>query len=283
MTPPSSAARALHDLLDQVGGRIGNADKSAWHAWGAVANAQVMTAEFARFNAEVMALFQSVAEDVQSLTEIQQERYSVYLPQWWDALVRPRHDWVEGGRGITESAPLHMLAGLADLLESRTELLGERRPQTVEILARAVKHLQGEVERLTDLPKSVRAQILADLDHIAWLLSHADWFGVDHAVEAMERTAGRVVVEATKTRSTSLKCVGVGLFAALTFVSGVTGSVAQIADDVRSTFGIEAEADAGKDPVMQVLNVCQVEVKQVTSVPDGEPIDAEIVEDEPTP
>lgn len=111
MTPPVSAARALHDLFDQVEGRIGNPDNSAWHAWGALANAAVTTADFARFNAEVMALFQSVAEDVQSLTQSQQERYSVYLPLWWDALARPRYDWAEKGRSIIEQAPLHMLAG----------------------------------------------------------------------------------------------------------------------------------------------------------------------------
>lgn len=287
MTPPASAARALHDLIVEVDSRA--ARRSAYHAWGEVAGVKVDSADFARFHSEAMVLVQNVAESLQALDPSRREKYSGYLPQWWDALVRPRVDWASQGQQIIDEAPLHMLAALADLLESRAEVLAPRNPQTAEMLERAVQHLLGEVEGLTDLPEPVRVQIKADLQHIAWLLQNVDTFGVDHVVEAVERTAGRVVVEATKASSApSLKMFGIKLVAALAMVASLTDSVVQITEDVRSIFGIEAHAEGGdgdaiQQTVVEIHSACTVpQLTTGPASPDGEPVDAEIVE-EPAP
>lgn len=272
-------------------GRITTANGSAWQAWQAEAGREIASAGFARLHAEAMSLLGSVAESVQGLPGNQRDRYAGYLPHWWAALVRPRDDWATVKKGIIEEQHLHMLAALADVLEGRAEAISPRDPQIVDRLRRTVDHLLGEIDAMSDLHAPVRAQIMADLRHIAWLLANADTFGVDRAVEAMERTAGKVVVEATKTGSWSLKKVAVMMVAALSMTAAGTGSVAQIAADVRSTFGIETvsgpdgkQTDKVEQTVVEVYNVCTVpQLESGPATSDGEPVDAEIVGDEPAP
>lgn len=286
MTPPLSAARALHDLMAKVAGRAVKQEQSVYHAWQAVSGLKIASADFARFHTEAMTLLQTVTESVQSLPPHQQERYLSYLPQWWDAMARSRFDWAEKGRAFIEPAALDMLGGLSDLLEARAELRAPRGPQTRETLTRAVNYLLNDVEGKADLPASVRAQIVADLKHISWLLENVEWFGVDHAVDALEQATGRVIVEATKSPSSRpLKSIGIQLVAALAVISAGTASVAQIADNVRSTFGIEAADETGGDSVEEAVKRVYIvqDSRTLTAVPapsGSEPVDAEIVEED---
>jgi hypothetical protein len=286
MASPASSAHALHDLIARVNSRIGHAERSAYNSWQVVSGLQHDSPDFARFHAEVMALFGEVAEGVQALSPPQQERYAQYLPQWWAAIVQPRMDWATDNKKIIEPAPLNMLGALADLLEARAPLGGPSNPHATDILMKAVAMLLGEVEAETTLLPTVRDQIVADLKHVLWLLEHVGTFGVEHAVAATERVIGKAVAEATKSPSQVLKKIAVGLTAALAMTASNTTSVETIAANVRTTFGITSGAsghvgeDMVQNTVVQIYNVCTTkELLPGTVAGDDEPVDAEIVKE----
>jgi hypothetical protein len=286
MASPASSASALHDLIAGIMVQIGGAEKSAYKSWQVVSGLQHDSPDFARFHAEVMALFGEVAEGVQALPPPQHERYAQYLTQWWAAIVQPRTDWATENKTIIEPAALHMLGALADVLEARALLGGPSNPQATDILMRAVALLLDEVEAETTLPPTVRDQIVADLKHVLWLLGHVDTFGVEHTVAATEKVIGKAVAEATKSSSQVLKKVAVGLTAALAMTASLTTSMETIAENVRNTFGITSEAsghvgeDMVQNTVVQIYNLCTTkELLPGTVARDDEPVDAEIVKE----
>lgn len=289
MAPPASAARALHDIIETVEGRIGPSHRNAYKAWWSVANAEITSSEFAQFHAEVLHLFSEVAVGVRALTSKQQERYASYLPKWWDSLVRPLNTWAQDGLSITDETSLHVLAGLADLMEARAEATGPKNPQAPEVLHRAVLLLIAEVEQDLDLPATVRDQILADLRHVLWLLERVDTFGLDHAVAEAERVTGKIVVAASTTRSERLRKAAIGMVAALAMVATAATSVETITTSVRHTFGISADAhksatggeDLVQNVVVEIYDACVT--KELTATPaehSDDTVDAEVIEDE---
>ncbi len=286
MAPPASSARALHDILQAVTEHIGGSNK-AYRAWRDVAGEEIESTEFAQFHAEAVALLSEVAAGMGTLDTRSRERYLQYLPAWWNGVVRPRQDWAAIQDPIIDKANLDMLAALADLQETRALLAEPGNPQAAEVLTRAVTHILSVVQQATDIPHPVRDQIVADLEHVLWLLSHVDTFGVDHAVAAVERATGKVTAAATKTRSQRLKEAAVGLTAALAFSATATTNVTTIVENVQSVFGISAEADPGginesvQSTVLEIYTVCAPKaLAPGPTTSDNSAVDAEIVDDD---
>lgn len=288
MARPASPARALHDIINAVNSGIGDPHSHAYYAWQDVAGHDIGTSAFVRFHAEVMELLSEVSEEMRTLSHSAEQRFSIYIDDWWSALVRPRQDWAADKSKIIEPAPLHMLAALADVFEARAPQGGAHSPQTPELLARAVTFLREEVANATDLPESVRDEILNDLDHVLWLLDEVDTFGVGHAVGAMEKATGRALSKAARTPSKSLKTVAVGLVAALALIRPATADLAEIVSNVKQTFGITAEssgasehAEVVQSTVVRVYNECVP--RQLTAgradTPEGETVEGEVVDD----
>lgn len=286
MAPPASAARALHDLISEVQERFGTPNiNTAYHAWVAVVGHHIETPEFARFHAEALTLLREVTEDLTTLSPASQQRYAQYLPHWWTAVVLPRADWATEGTRVIDETHLHLLGSVADVVEERALSLGPSNPQTVDMLRQGITFLLNETREVTDVPRHIRDQIVADLEHVLWLIDHVDTFGVDHTVAAVEKVTGKVVAEATKAPSSGLRRVAIGLVAALALLTPVTTDVATIVGNVRSTFGIDASGPAGEDvlqtTVVQIYNVCTTQELTAgpAAVDEDEPVDAEIVEE----
>ena len=289
MARPASPARALHDIIDAVNSGIGSPHSHPYYAWQAVAGHDIGTSAFVRFHAEAMELLSEVSEEMRTLSPSAEQRFSIYVADWWTALVWPRYDWAGAQSKIIDPAPLHMLAALADVFEARAPLGGAQSPQTPELLTRAVTFLRAEVAKATDLPESVRDEILNDLDHVLWLLEEVDTFGVGHAVGAVEKATGRALSKAARTPSRSLKTLAVGLVAALALIRPASADLAEIVSNVKQTFGITAEAsgasehaDVVQSTVVRIYNECVP--KQLTSgwadAPEGDTVEGEVVDDD---
>lgn len=285
VTPPRSSARALHNILFEVNKRTGS--RSAYHAWQDVVRAEVGSSAFAQAHAEAAALLSEVVEDLWTLEMGPQKRYLQYLPAWWEALVRPRSDWAQMKTHIIKQVDLDMLGGLADLLETRASIDGPRNPQASEALTNAVTHILRMIQDGTDIPLPVRDQIVADLKHVLWLLARVETYGMDHAVAAVERVAGRVTAAATRTRSQRLKKASVALTAALAISATITTDLETIVENIQSVFGLPPEADPGN--VEDIVESTVIEMSQVcvtkaltpggSTTEGADAVDAELVED----
>ena len=289
MAPPVSAARALHDLIAEVQGRFDTPNiTTAYHAWGSVVGDSIETATFARFHAEVVTLLREVTEDLTMLSPSAQQRYSQYLPHWWTAVVLPRKDWATDGTFLIGATHLDLLGSLADVMESRALSVGPSNPQTVDILKQGVSFLLNATKGANDLPAHIQDQIVADLEHVLWLLDHVDTFGVDHTVAAMEKVTGKAVAEAAKAPTSGLKRVAIGLVATLALLAPATTDVTTIVGNVRSAFGVSAAPpeqegeDVVQSTVVEIYTVCTT--KQLTAGPadadGGEVVDAEVVDED---
>lgn len=291
MAPPASAARALHDIIDHVRSTTGAPSApNTLAAWQKVVGHKITTPTFVRFHAEVVELVSEVAEGLQLLDASRREKYERYLPAWWAAVVVPNRPWASDDRAIIEPAALDMLASLADLMEARVGPSAAYGDQASESLKRAVEHLIKQVKTSTDLSPQVRDQIIVDLRHVLWLLERVPTFGMDHAVVAAEKVAGKVAQSAARTSSRGLRGVAAGLTFALAYVVTPGANVTTIMTNVKDLFGAAETAHPTRDAddvvvntVVQVYNV----VSPQPALPPGPPanqsdetVEAEVVEED---
>lgn len=258
MSTPASSARALHDTFAAVDGGI-TASHSPYHSWKEVSGYATESSDFARYHAEVMALVGDVVEELQTLEPRQRERYAQYLPAWWAAIVRPRRDWAARATEIIDTPSLHLLAMLADLLESRASLTGTTTPKAPEMHRKAVLLLVDDIEREADLRASVQTQVLADLRHILWLVDHVDTFGVDRVVGAAQKVAGRASYVAVTWRVPALKRVAVAITTVLALAGPTAASMDTVVMHVKHVFGVIGAVPVDDDVqqvVVQVYNAC---------------------------
>ena len=276
--------------LADVNGRIRNGSKTSHVAWAEVVTEDVGSWTFTQFHTECMAMLREVLDAFDVLPTRTREKFARYAPSWWNALVQPGRDWAGDFARIISEASLDMLESLADVLEVQ---LGPRKSQTVEVLRRSVERLTEEVEGAPALTASVRAQILADLAHVTDLLQQVETFGVQHVVTAVEKVAGRVMTEAAKSPTRTLKRLVVEFAVVLALLQPVVQDVEQIVGSIRSLFGVEAVEGSPPDTVEStVVDICNVCVPKAlpagpigatedsTTPDDEEVVDAEVVEDE---
>ncbi|MDF8266092.1 hypothetical protein [Luteipulveratus flavus] len=289
MTPPASAARALHDIMAQISQRVSTTSETPYHAWQKVAGCEVPSREFAVYHAEVLTLFGEVEASLLPLPRGTQERYAKYLPTWWDALARPRNDWAASASAFVAPEPLDMLASLADYLEERRGPDAAPRARRAEVLHTAVETMLHHVQQDDTLPTTVRDQIAADLKHVLWLLGKVDTFGVEHAVAATEKATGKILTLSATSGLARIKAIGAGLVTVLAVTACATGSVAAITSDVRETLGI-SQGDATDTHIEMVQNtvveICEAHPPKELLPGKGqqtggdEVVDAEIVDDD---
>jgi hypothetical protein len=211
-------------------------------------------------------LLREVLDALSTLPTGSRGRFARYVPAWWNALIQPTKHWGADYAKLIDQPSLDMLGSLADVVEVQS---GPSNPHTVEILKKSVDQLLRDVDATPDIPDAVRAQIRADLNHIAWLLGHVDTFGVQHAVAEVEKVAGRVVAEAVKRPKSGLKELALGLAAVLALLAPATENLETIVGNVRSVFGIEAatspQQDLVQSTVVQVYDQCTT--KELTAGP----------------
>lgn len=290
MAPPASSARALHDLLADVNGRIKHGHKTGQHAWVDVAGSPVGSMEFIDFHTEAVTLMREVLDALDNMPAASRDRFSRYVPAWWDALIQPGRGWGADYATLIDQSTLDHLGSLADVMEA---LGGPTNPQAVEILRRGVDRLLVDVKAADDIVPNVRAQIVADLEHIAGLLSQVETFGVQHAAAEVQKLTGRVVAEAVKAPTGGLTRVALQLSVVLALLAPVTTDVETIVGNLRSVFGIEAAASPGQDvvqsTVVEIYEACtpkalppgsNASFKELPAgSSDDEPVDAEVIED----
>lgn len=284
MTPPTSSARALHDILARV--LELSQGESIHNAWQETTGHPPPSADFARFHAATTALLSETVEDIARLHPSRQDRHLKYLPAWWLAVVRPRYDWATQGANVPPliaSSDLDHLAAAADAIEDHVALAGGGNPQAVEVMGRAVDYLQGLVREATDIPPQVRDQIITDLAHITWLLQSVGVFGVEHATRAFEATTAKVGAAAARTPSVGLKRLWAAFVTALVLVSAPLEAASSVVENVTSLFGLEQGDKIVQSTVVEVHQTCVQ--KAITATPtqaaDGDTVvDAEIVEED---
>lgn len=142
-----------------------------------------------------MALLERVAQDINLLPAESRGRYSPYFAAWWRSLVQPRVDWATSG-SLIEQTHLDMLGMLADLIESNARLAnGGYVPNALDQVRNLAERLLSEVKSIeptAGLSPALKTQIMADMEHVLWLVDHASTYGVARVVEVAEQATGRL-------------------------------------------------------------------------------------------
>lgn len=193
LTIPTNDARALHTLLETVG----TGKRSPGQAWSDALGAEYLTLEFGRRYADVLALYSGTMRQVSVMPVKARERYERYALQWWMSIVAPHHSWathVDMSSAVDASA-LDQLASAADLIEARMAgSLSAPSSTNLDDLRSICEEWIEAVADESDLADPLRVNLLQDLQHVVWLIEHADLFGVARVAAAGEQVVGSIVL-----------------------------------------------------------------------------------------
>jgi hypothetical protein len=170
----------LHEILTRV---WGSGAVNFRNGWVAALDAEWGTVEFARRHAEVASLLADTIQQIQALPNSQQARYARYFPQWWTAVVQSDLSWADNGRParvLITQENLDHLASAADLLQSA--LHGTTASPVGSNLDSLKESCTSWLDLLEQTPDSeltpaLRGEISAQIQHLVWLIEHAELFG----------------------------------------------------------------------------------------------------------
>ncbi|MEW2496816.1 hypothetical protein AB0942_25265 [Streptomyces nodosus] len=176
----NTAAHNLHTILSQVrdsGGRTYAA------AWAEALDAPWESLEFSRRHSEVTNLLLLTMRQIGAMPDRARSRTERYIPGWWAAVMQPLTNWQDNGRPpatLINQDRLDHLEAAAELISARlggtdaaprggdlSQLSGQCR-EWLEIL--------GSLDDVEITP-ALRAQLISQIQHLIWLIDHADLFG----------------------------------------------------------------------------------------------------------
>lgn len=252
---PLSAARALYEVLADLDA---SSAQSPFHAWKEISGVSPDDPLFARHHVALLTLLDRVSRDISALPSPSRDRYTPYFASWWAALVRPRADWATA-LPVIERANLDMLAALADLVETRDTLVsGGLVDGALEQLRALAEQVRAEAADIpdADLSASVRDQIVADMEHVLWLIDHSDTYGAVPAVQAMEMATGRIAAATTTNSSPRLRKWAAGAAIVLSGVTSVGVNVTTMAVGVPEIYD-------------RVAHVSEEEIQEIRKMVEG--------------
>ncbi|MGC5365493.1 hypothetical protein ACPXCE_28115 [Streptomyces sp. DT24] len=177
----NTSAHHLHQIFEAVLSQNSGISKLR-NGWQDALGEPWGSPEFCRKHAEAVNLLTGTINEISSLPDHQQQRILRYTPAWWSALVIPDHAWHGENtivRLISQEA-LDMLASTADLIAGgRTGTAAAPRGQDLEGLRTQCEEWST---LLTEMPSdtlrdNLREGLLAQVNHLIWLIDNAATFG----------------------------------------------------------------------------------------------------------
>ena len=188
-----TVAPALYQLLNAVKSK----DSTLADAWVAVLDASWNSLEFARRHAEVVLLWTDLPNEIATLEpESLRKRLERYMATWWTAIVQPNATWEsKTADSLVSQSDLDMLAMVGDLADSRRGSVDRTSA------ASSLKRLREECEAWLLLvsgndeiiDETFRRTLLAQINHLIWLIDNAGIFGVSQVVGRGDEITGTLI------------------------------------------------------------------------------------------
>ncbi|MFE3900690.1 hypothetical protein ACFXPY_10065 [Streptomyces sp. NPDC059153] len=164
--------------------------------WVKALEAEWDSVEFTKRHAEVVNLLLLTIQQLQALPERSRDRFMRYVPAWWSAIIQPKVNWADNGRPAVNVVGQDIL----DHLESAAEIIAgslvgsdavPRSGDLNEISQQCqdwIAFLQ-EIEA-SEIDGSLKDQLIAQLEHVVWLIEHVDLFGGARVAGEASRVIG---------------------------------------------------------------------------------------------
>lgn len=184
---------ALYEILD----RLKKSDSSVAEMWVQILDANWQTPEFALRHAEVVGLFSDAMIEIGNLNpESVSKRFHKYTSSWWHAIVGPTQVWDHTVASfIISDSDLDQLATASDLVVA--QLGGSLLVPAVSDLALLREECEGWAslvavsDEITD--QSFRQTLLAQINHLIWLIDNAATFGLPRIVQRGDQVTGTLI------------------------------------------------------------------------------------------
>lgn len=243
----NTAPHHLHRLLSEVkdSGEANLAD-----GWSAALGAEWGTLEFAKRHAEVVALAVTTLEQLNALPERARERSLRYANDWWTALIQPRTNWQDRGRGadgVIEQDMLDHLEAAADIIAGN--LVGSvAAPRGVDFDA-IVEQCNEWLTLLRDMDASeisgpVRDGLISQIDHLVWLIENVALFGGARVSSEASRVVGSLAQASVTMENARPETAGrwkQGFFSFITVLAALSTGVVAVDQGITSGTSIVKE------------------------------------------
>lgn len=186
-------AHALQAILQRMNDHANGGTIQA--RWETVLNTSGRGVEFSARHGEVVSLLNETIRHVQSLPDSKRANYEPYLVYWWTAVMCPDVQWGAGHQqGVITAEHVALLGSLGDVIEARLEHTsaapgGFRLEAVREQCEGWIEHING-----ASLPTNYETLLIKQLEHLLWLIDHAETFGVSRVASAAEDITGHLVM-----------------------------------------------------------------------------------------
>lgn len=230
-----TSAIALYDILATI--KDSPSPRTIMEAWERCLNASRYSEEFTKRHAEVTSLLLDLQNEIASLeSERLRKRLGKYSGPWWTAIVHPQRNW--------EQSPASelILSGDLDMLGAACDLLGSQIDESESVAGRSdLARLRAECDAWLALVAdndeiadgSFRQVLLAQINHLIWLIDNADTFGIARVIQQGDQVTGtlvRTVRQKTVRYTPRFRDRINGFIAALTLVANLIHSSQVIFD-----------------------------------------------------
>lgn len=204
-TSENTAAHHLHAILSRIHGS--NATSYA-AGWATALGAEWGSLEFSRKHAEIVNLLTVTVQQLDALPERSRNRYLRYVPSWWSSVIQPLANWTDANRPavqIIKQDALDHLESAADIIAG-TLAGSDAAPRSADLVE--MKQQCGEwldlLNGMSDLELSgpVRDQLIAQIEHLIWLIDNVEMFGGARVAGEASRVVG-ALAQAGATLTTS--------------------------------------------------------------------------------
>lgn len=188
-------AHALHALLAAV---QKDNNKNLGVRWATVLDAKINTAEYSRRHAEVVHLYLRVVQQIESLPDAQRENFGPYRHLWWNAIIAPNQVWNTSSENIKVIEPSHLaiLHNAGDVIEYRLGEVFAPNGGSLDALRQQIAEWRDTLvtERTILTSEPLRKALIHQLEHVLWLIEHADMFGAAAITGAAQEVVGSIAV-----------------------------------------------------------------------------------------
>lgn len=190
-----SSASALHSILETL---VSTEAPNMAVAWSRVLNEEFGSFEFCRKHGEVVRLWNDTLDEISALApERAKSRFQSHTVFWWSAVINPKNQW-EGNlqpSQLIAQTELDHLASVGDLVSAQIQ--GNTRAPTAGDLAELREQCEEWLALLQDTEEigndSFRQTLLAQVQHLIWLIDNVDQFGVSRVVENSDTLTGTLL------------------------------------------------------------------------------------------
>ncbi|WP_405631192.1 hypothetical protein [Streptomyces sp. NBC_01174] len=204
-TSENTAAHHLHAILSRIQGS--NASSYA-AGWGLALGAEWGSLEFSKKHSEIVNLLTETVQQLNALPERPRNRYLRYVPSWWTAVIQPVASWTDTNRPavqIIKQDALDHLESAADIIAG-TLAGSDAAPRSADLVAMKQQcgewlDLLNEIDEL-ELNGPVRDQLVAQIEHLIWLIDNVEMFGGARVAGEASRVVGSLA-QAGATLTTS--------------------------------------------------------------------------------